>query len=656
MALSPSVRIDVTGARGESQADVLRRTGMYGVLPGDTDEQAIAKVNAAAEAAADAAATSAAYAEEFSGPAYATISAGQAATTTGQFFRVPVGTTPETYIRYQRTSGGSIVVAQLATTSALAAPTGAGLIGTTDGVLQEVIDDLQEASSADTQNLFRNTDFSQGNPNNLLVPNDALDVVGLTNWVAQQTGLNPFVSVQRGLNADGLYSIRMINGLPSVSSVAIGTGTKVFTVAAGLNFAPDIDVIAAYSEDPINKKMTGTVVSYSGTTLTLNITSVTGSGTFASWYIGRSGVTAKATPVYNTTTASAAATTKILTFTSTATIEVGANVESGTGGPNGIAKATYVAKILSATQVELSQPIISPGVTIGQQITTYGDQGWYLYQNINPADAGGFKMGTPDARTSFLSFKVKSRFVTGQASVMALGYSSLYTLGRSYAAPFAVTTTETVVTVPIVGDTAVTAGTWLSGYDATDWPYLGVGFTWVSRGTASSKNIAPYAWSSDFAVAGATGQTLDLASVVGAWVEVSEVQFGFSAARKYFAPTTVQAPTPVVHVRAPQAPRVIYEATRNAFGLRKVQSYVDAFGSLVDQRLADDELSGAILRSLDTNGNQNVAGVYEVGGTQVVTSRQPAVTAPTGGSTIDSQSRTAIAAVIARLQAHGLIS
>lgn len=40
------------GARGESQADILRRTGQYGVLPNDTDEQVMSKINAASVDAA----------------------------------------------------------------------------------------------------------------------------------------------------------------------------------------------------------------------------------------------------------------------------------------------------------------------------------------------------------------------------------------------------------------------------------------------------------------------------------------------------------------------------------------------------------------------------------------------------------------------------
>lgn len=117
-----NVQVLGRGLRGESFADVARRTGVYGILPTDTDAQALAKLNAAAE-------TAAAFAEEFSGPAYASQAAGEAATTEGQFFRVPIGTTPETYTRYQRTSGGSVEAAPLASTVTLAGDTGADLVG-----------------------------------------------------------------------------------------------------------------------------------------------------------------------------------------------------------------------------------------------------------------------------------------------------------------------------------------------------------------------------------------------------------------------------------------------------------------------------------------------------------------------------------------------
>jgi hypothetical protein len=109
--------------------------------------------------ARDAAAESAAFAEEFSGPAYADVAAGEAATTTGQFFRVPVpATDPVEYTRYQRTSGGSVEAAALATTTALAAPTGGEMVG-----FSALGDDAVEADVlAKARQVVADRDFTNG--------------------------------------------------------------------------------------------------------------------------------------------------------------------------------------------------------------------------------------------------------------------------------------------------------------------------------------------------------------------------------------------------------------------------------------------------------------------------------------------------------------
>ena len=82
----------------------------------------------AAESSAQSSATSAGFAEEFAGPAYETVEAGEGATAEGYFFRVRMGTTPETYTRYQRTATGSVVAAPLASTAELASQGGAAIV------------------------------------------------------------------------------------------------------------------------------------------------------------------------------------------------------------------------------------------------------------------------------------------------------------------------------------------------------------------------------------------------------------------------------------------------------------------------------------------------------------------------------------------------
>jgi hypothetical protein len=82
-----------------------------------------------AAGSADDAAQSAAYAGGFETPEYASQSAGNAATTEGQIFRVPLGTTPQTFNWYRRLASGSELVSPLATTTQLASSAGAGAVG-----------------------------------------------------------------------------------------------------------------------------------------------------------------------------------------------------------------------------------------------------------------------------------------------------------------------------------------------------------------------------------------------------------------------------------------------------------------------------------------------------------------------------------------------
>lgn len=76
----------------------------------------------------------------------------------------------------------------------------------------------------------------------------------------------------------------------STSTVAAGTGAKIFTVAAGLPIVAGQPVTARYDPIPgftgsIAISLSGTVNAYVGTTLTLSITSSSGTGTGNQWTI-----------------------------------------------------------------------------------------------------------------------------------------------------------------------------------------------------------------------------------------------------------------------------------------------------------------------------------------------------------------------------------
>ncbi|MDM8011775.1 MAG: hypothetical protein QUV08_12510 [Parasphingorhabdus sp.] len=94
-----------------------------------------------------AAETAAGFAEEFSGPAFITVEEGEEVTTVGHFFRVPVpGTDPVEYTRYQRTAGGSVVVAPLATTQALGGEDGDQRVGSKQAGAGAILRTLQDVS------------------------------------------------------------------------------------------------------------------------------------------------------------------------------------------------------------------------------------------------------------------------------------------------------------------------------------------------------------------------------------------------------------------------------------------------------------------------------------------------------------------------------
>ena len=78
-------------------------------------------------------------------------------------------------------------------------------------------------------------------------------------------------------------------GTASTTSLAIGTGSKAFTIAAGLGFNAG-DYVLATSNADITNYMHGQIASYSSTTLTVTVASIGGSGTKTDWTIRLSGV------------------------------------------------------------------------------------------------------------------------------------------------------------------------------------------------------------------------------------------------------------------------------------------------------------------------------------------------------------------------------
>lgn len=75
----------------------------------------------------------------------------------------------------------------------------------------------------------------------------------------------------------------------SATSVAIGLGSKTLTTQSGKFFAPGTFLIVFSAANPTANSMAGQVSAYSGTDLTVDVTSVKGSGTFDDWVIAVAG-------------------------------------------------------------------------------------------------------------------------------------------------------------------------------------------------------------------------------------------------------------------------------------------------------------------------------------------------------------------------------
>ena len=94
----------------------------------------------------------------------------------------------------------------------------------------------------------------------------------------------------------------------STTSLAIGTGSKAFTVASGLGYVAGQRVRAVSATGGGANYMEGVIASYSSTTLTVTVDAIGGSGTLADWTIYALPVAQVTSTGFMLTTAATAAT------------------------------------------------------------------------------------------------------------------------------------------------------------------------------------------------------------------------------------------------------------------------------------------------------------------------------------------------------------
>lgn len=191
---------------------------------------------------------------------------------------------------------------------------------------------------------------------------------------AMESTLNTMKLAVDDINANA-SQYNVATSTTSTSNVLIGTGSKTFTVTAGLGFVVGMTLRIANTS---TNYMTGDVTSYSSTTLIVNVTSVVGSGTFASWNISMAAVGANnASGISNTPAGNISATTvqaaineldtEKLSSAAGAVTDTNLNsiITAGTIGDLGnIPVVTYTAK------GRISSVTSAPKVTNGTAINT----------------------------------------------------------------------------------------------------------------------------------------------------------------------------------------------------------------------------------------------------------------------------------------------
>lgn len=128
----------------------------------------------------------------------------------------------------------------------------------------------------------------------ILITKDAVNYMIGTVTTYSGTSLVANITIISGSGTYATWTIDL-SGSPgagffctSTTSLTIASGTQTFTVQANLAYTAGAIVIAASAANSANF-MIGTVTSYSGTTLVINVTGVGGSGTHADWNINPSG-------------------------------------------------------------------------------------------------------------------------------------------------------------------------------------------------------------------------------------------------------------------------------------------------------------------------------------------------------------------------------
>lgn len=218
------------------------------------------------------------------------------------------------------------------------------------------------------------------------VANDRIVLTNLRNLAVSYiggAGGGGISSIQEGTNIsvdNSTPSSPIINSLAdrykttSVTSNTISNGSKTFAVDANLSYVSQQEILVVFNA---SNHMHGTVTSYSGTTLVVDIKNHTGSGTYTSWSINLDG-----TPVDALTGSGTA--NEIAYFTA-----AGILASLNTTTYPSLTELSYVKGVTSAIQTQIDTKLAS-AVSFNRQTASYtlviGDAYKTVEMNVGSAN------------------------------------------------------------------------------------------------------------------------------------------------------------------------------------------------------------------------------------------------------------------------------
>jgi hypothetical protein len=279
----------------------------------------------------------------------------------------------------------------------------------------------------------------------------------------------------------------------SVTSLAIGTGSKVFITQAGLAYAIGGRVRASSNAAPTNY-MEGIITAYVGTSLTVNVDKIGGSGTKIDWNINAGGDVGATGPIGNTGP---------LGPTGPQGIQGIQGIQGAVGvtGPTGIQGVQGIQGAQGITGPSGPQGVVGPTGPIG----VTGPQGVVGTTGVTGAQGAGYK-GTSvtslaiGTGTKAFATQAGMAFVAGQRA-RAIDTVSAANWMEGVVASY-VTTTLTV-TVDLIGGSGTKAS-----WNITEVGAVGLqGSTGPVGVTGPIGNTGPIGVTGPQGVAGVTGNT-----------------------------------------------------------------------------------------------------------------------------------------------------